>query len=106
VVAMWFDLFIVLNNQRDYMPLSTQDYLEKLRNAIGSPETWERFKGDWEFRRVLLFYWSETAKKYQSFWEMNYYNQYEALEGMSEELLKRIEVNASYWRPRAVEESM
>jgi hypothetical protein len=84
------------------MSISTEDYLRRLRAAIGCPEQWTLYAGDWEFRRVLLHYWAEVARGHQSFWEMDYYFQMPALLSKSTELIERIESNVPIWRPRAV----
>ena len=84
------------------MPISTPQYLDRLKVAIGSPEAWDLLSNDWQFRRALLFYWAEIAKDYQSFGEMNYYSQFEALDAKSDELLQRIEANVPYWRESAI----
>lgn len=83
----------------------TEQYLDRLKAAIGCPESWQRFNADWEFRRVLFFYWAEIAQNYQAFNEMQYYFQFDALESEHyKEIIKRIEANVPYWRKRAIEE--
>jgi hypothetical protein len=84
------------------MSFPTDEYLRRLKAAIGCPEHWAALGEDWEYRRALFHYWSETAAKHQAFWEMDYYFQFPALMAKSVDLIERIEANIPIWRPRAV----
>lgn len=82
-------------------PTSIEEYLRRLRLAVGCPEQWEDYRDDRALRRAFLHYWQIVARCHESAWDTDYYFQLEALEMRSLELLRRAEANAPYWRPRA-----
>jgi hypothetical protein len=52
----------------------------------------------------MRLYWKEIASNQQAYNELDYYDQLYAAEMLDEDELRRIEINASYWRPQTVDQ--
>jgi hypothetical protein len=83
-------------------PAEYEHWVDRLRTAIGCPVDWSAHAGTWGFKKTMRLYWKELPSDQQAYNELDYYDQLYAAEMLNEDELRRIEINASYWRSRTV----